>query len=142
MAKNSTEKHIKEIEQNEKKFQKLKEAERCKCAHKHSGAATVKSSRDQNDRPNTFVCTQCKDKIHMDRIDPVELEKACQLVNDACNIIKMACTPSDKNDAELLRKIAKVQFRCRNLIVDAYKTAVKGNNKKKKNNDGPSIRYR
>lgn len=135
----SSKKNIEAIEKQEKALRKFREKTQCDCCHKKDGGPTLAKSKDAGDGPLVYQCWNCKKKIDIERIDLEKVQDACKTIDRAIDVIKLKCSPNQPADAELIEKLSKVQFRLRNLIPDAYKTALKAGNKNKKKES--SIRY-
>lgn len=140
MAKNSIKKDMEMIDKQEKSLRKYREKRQCDCMHKRDGGPSLGKSKDPGDGNLVYQCWCCRKKVDLERIDQQKLEDACKLIDKAIDIIKLSCSTTDAADKELVEKLGKVQYRVRNLIPDAYKTALKANSKKGKKKES-SIRY-
>ena len=137
---NKIRKDMEAIDKQEKSLRKFREKKQCDCMHKDADGPSLIKSKEQGAKPLDYKCINCRKMVDLERIPQEKLKDACDTVDKAIDIIKLSCSPKDAADKELVEKLGKVQYRIRNLIPEAYKTALKANSKRGKKHD-KSISY-
>jgi hypothetical protein len=129
-------KQSEELDKQEKHFGKYKEELKAKCTHTRNGELTLVPKKDGNkDGELVYVCKQCRKVLRFSRIDENDLQKSIDLIDQAIDIIKASANTNNENDDEMVKRMAKVQYRLRNDIMPYYKAATSRNNRGNKNRD-------
>lgn len=122
------------LQKQRSRFAKVEEELQSKCLHTKNGELALIPSH--SGEPNTYVCHLCRKVVKLSRVEPEELENAIGTIDRACDIIKLNVVADRDEDIDVAEKIAKLQYRVRNLLKPCYFASLKnGNRGKKKNRD-------
>lgn len=140
MADNAIRKRTDAVIKNERNLFKVKEDLKAQCTHTiHGEPSFIPSNEPKVEGLHKYICKQCQKVITITSIDEEELQKACDLIDRAIDIIKITASSSSANnedDAEVMHKLAKMQYRIRNDLMPTYKAALKkSNNRANKHNN-------
>jgi len=125
-------KQAEEIDRQNKKFNKYREELKAKCTHTRNGELTLVRGKNSNNGELVYICKQCKKELHFNQMSEAELQEACNKIDSAIDVIKVNANPNNENDVEMLKKMAKTQYRL-GEIVAYYKAATSRNNKHRGN---------
>jgi len=136
MSENVIRKKTSAVADSEKKLGKIKEELRAQCTHTKNGEPSLVPSNDPRVQGELkYVCKQCMKPVIISSISEDELENACNIVDRAVDIIKItAGNINSENDAEIINKLAKLQFRIRNDLMPIYRASLKKGNRNNKPN--------
>lgn len=117
-------KEIEDVTKQERTLDKIKETLKCQCTHTKKGDFTLvrKSGEERK-----WICKQCQKIIAIERIDENELQKAIDIIDNAIDVIKLSTDTGRDDDAKVVEKVGKMQYRLRNEILPFYKAAVQKN---------------
>ena len=83
------------------------------------------------------MCRVCKKSLDISNIPEEKFAEALAIIDSVCDLSKMYLNLSTEKDLDLLKDIAKLQYKINNMLPDMYKTIRKGGNKKKNKNNNP-----
>lgn len=120
-----------EINNRRKKLDVAEEENVCMCSHKEKGQPNFAKGQRQGE----WVCRNCHKPIKVSfKPTEEEIDKAIALLDNMCDIVKLTLDEKNEADQDILKKVAKFQFRTRNFIKKVYLASLKKNQKKGNNN--------
>ena len=130
-------KKVDAVLKNERSLAKVKEEAKAQCTHTfHGEPAFVPSNAPKVNGQLEYFCKLCHKSIIITNIQEDELQKACNLIDRAVDIIKItASAVNSDDDKKIIEKMAKLQYRVRNDLVPTYRASIKRNTKKDKRNN-------
>ena len=130
MQKMNYRKTTKRINNQQKELSKQKEKVQCSCQHKKDGQATLVRKKGGN--PFEWVCYQCEKLVNLKRIEEDDLQNAISILDAAIDIAKFSCRENSSVDNNFQGKLAKTQYRIRNVILPIYRAALNENQRREK----------
>ena len=134
-AGNNIKKQVDAIEKQQGSMKVLLEQAKSKCTHTKNGDLDIVPSNNRQTGELKYICRKCRKEIDLKKIAKEDLENACNIIDRAIDVIKLQLDPSKESDEEILKKMAKTQFRVRNDIVKTYGAALQKNNRGNGNRD-------
>lgn len=130
MAERNIKKQLEVVEKQEKDLRNLRETFMCECDHKHrqSGDIDIVPIKNKQQGQLKYICKRCKKNLDLRKISEQELHSACDTLDRAIDIIKMSLDPQREEDAKILKRVAKTQYRVRNEIEKMYTASLQRNN--------------
>ena len=128
---------------NQRAMEKVKLHYQCKCAHRDPNGSFALNTPGQNSKKSQFtgaplyMCRVCKKSLDISNIPEEKFNEAMAIIDSVCDLSKMYLNLSTEKDLDLLKDIAKLQYKINNMVPDMYKTIRKGGNKKKNKNNNP-----
>lgn len=126
-----------EIQKRRASLNVAEEENLCRCNHKsHNGTDLTR-----NGQTGEYICRKCHKPIDFKKKpSDQQLQEALDLVDTVCDYIKISLDSNNEKDNEMLKKIAKYQFRTRNMIMQVWKAVGKKASKRsnRNNNDEQS----
>jgi hypothetical protein len=125
-------KKIDAVIKNERSMGKIKEEAKAQCTHTLNGEpAFIPSNEPRTDGKLKYICKLCQKPITITNISEDELQKACDIIDRAVDIIKItAGSINNDEDSKMIEKMSKLQYRVRNDLIPTYRASTKRNNKK------------
>lgn len=108
------------IREQRQQLEKLDEQTICSCPHTERGDLNVTPARNRSQGQLLYICKGCEKEVDFTKIPEDELRKACNTIDRACDTIKISLDMQNPHDQELLKEIAKTQYRVRNQIATLY----------------------
>ena len=144
MAENAIRKKIEALNKSERSISKVKEEAKSQCTHTlHGDPALVPSNEPRSEGQLKYTCKLCQKPLTISSISDEELQNACNIIDRAIDIIKIsAASINNEEESDLIKKLAKTQYRVRNDLVPTYKAAIKKNGRhSKRNNNNHNNNY-
>lgn len=130
------------IDKQEKALARMKEEIKANCEHTKNGDLQLVPGNKQSDGELVYICKKCRKVIRLTKISEEELTRACDIIDSACDIIKISLDLNREDDQKVSKRIAKTQFRVRNEIAALYGASLKkgkrsggGHNNNNNNNE-------
>jgi len=128
MQKMNIKKTSRRIKNQQHELSKQSEKIKCACNHKKDGQATL--VRKKGGSPYEWICYQCEKVVNLKKIDEDDLQNAIDLIDTALDVAKFSCRENNAADNNFQGKLAKTQYRVRNVVAPVYKAALNENQKK------------
>lgn len=127
----NTKKELENIQRNRRALGKSEELLKTQCTHTKHGQLTITptGNNSQKGGTNTYICKQCGKDVLISMITDQEIRRACEIIDIACDTVKITLDRSREDDDDIFKKVSKLQFRVRNEIIDFYNAAAKRNRK-------------
>ena len=128
------------VRANEKSLVRARLQIQCACVHR-DGNGAINLDPPHGEKSSItgaplYTCHECYKKIDLNSISQEEFERALNVIDRICDVSKLRLDCKTDRDRELLSNIAQFQFQLNEMVRNLYNTAVKGNNKKKKQHRG------
>lgn len=130
MAENrNIKKQLEVVDKQERSLKILREEAKCVCCHKHLQSGDLDIVPAQNRAPGElkYLCKKCRKDLDLKKIPETELTDACNTIDRAIDVIKLSLDPQKEDDAKILKRVSKVQFRVRNEIPKMYAASLQKN---------------
>ena len=136
-------KQVDAIDQQENSLKIIREKMKTSCCHndKH-GDPNVVPKKNSKQGDLKYLCKECRKDLCFKKIEENDMNAAIELLDRACDIIKLSLDLTREKDQAIHKKISKVQFILRNEIMKYYAAVIKKNkkdNKQKRNNNERSM---
>ena len=129
MAENNIKKQVETINKQEKGLRLLREKAKTRCTHTRKGELDIVPAKDRKQGELKYICCKCGKELYLNKIDEQTLRGACTVVDNSCDVIKLSLDPDRDEDAQVLKNVAKTQYRVRNEILKLYAAALAKNKK-------------
>lgn len=129
MAERNIKKQLEVVAKQERSLRVVREEMMCDCDHKHRQSGDIDIVPAQNRAPGElkYKCKRCQKDLDLKKIQEQELKDACNTIDRAIDVIKMSLDPQREDDAKILKRVSKVQFRVRNDIPKMYAASLQKN---------------
>jgi len=123
------------IREQERNLHKLNEKNMCDCTHTKpkTGDLDIIPARDRQHGELKYVCNECEKDLYLDPIPEDDLRFACDVIDRACDTIKISLDLSKESEQKMRDNVSETQYRVRNEIIKMYGAALKSNNKSRGN---------
>lgn len=141
MKNGNIKKSVEAIDKQERNLKTLREQAKSQCNHTKNGDLDIVPANNRQQGELKYICRKCQKTLDFSKIPEDELRGACDCVDRAIDVIKLQLDPSKEADAEILKRVSKVQYRVRNDIIKLYAASLKknrGNNKNSSNYNNDS----
>lgn len=141
MSKINYKKTTQRIKKQKKTLDKQSEKVKCACGHKRDGQATL--VRKKGGQPTDWLCYQCEKNVNLKRITDEEMDEAIDVLDRAIDVIKFSCRENVAADTQFQAKLAKTQYRVRNVVKQAYKACLNENSRRERrsSNNGGGVKW-
>lgn len=99
-----------------------------KCSHTNENG---KLKIEPTGEPGMVRCKRCGTKFSFNRIDKTDGEKACRVIHDMINQIKVL-SEVPKNDAEIISRLGNIDFELLDVLMIYQRSLERYHNDKKK----------
>lgn len=133
-------KEVDQVTKQERELGLLRENLKCTCVHTKKGDLTLVRVPEDASK---YRCKQCQKVIKISRLDDKEIQDAIDVLDRMVDTIKLSSDVNREDDAKMVKKLAKFQFRLRNEIMPFYNASIKKNNqgRGKRNNNNRNDNY-
>lgn len=141
MKNGNIKKSVEAIEKQERNMKTLLEQAKSQCNHTKNGDLDIVPANNRQQGELKYICRKCKKTLDLRKIPEDELRGSCDCIDRAIDVVKLQLDPNKEADAEILKRVAKVQYRVRNDIIKLYAASLKknrGNNKNSSNYNNDS----
>lgn len=123
-------KRYEEINHQHRELNKAGEENQTRCTHTRAGNLTLISARGKgNNGELVYVCKKCGKEVRLTALDDATVSNALKVVDQMIDSIKMSANENNEHDAEMIKKLAKVQYITRNKLATYYKASTTKNNR-------------
>ena len=121
-------KQVEAIDKQDRNLKVLREQMKSKCPHTDkNGDLDIVPKQNRQNGELTYVCKRCQKVLNLKKISPDELRHACEVIDNACDVIKLSLDTQKDVDLDILKKMGKVQYRVRNEVEKFYDASLKKN---------------
>jgi hypothetical protein len=121
-------KQVEAIDKQDRNLKVLREQMKSKCPHTDkNGDLDIVPKQNRQNGELTYICKRCQKTLNLKKISPEQLAQACEIVDNACDVIKLSLDTQKEADLEILKRIGKVQYRVRNEVQKYYDASLKKN---------------
>ena len=121
-------KQVESLNTHEQKLKVLREQMKSKCPHTDkNGDLDIVPKQNRQNGELLYICKRCGKELNLKKINEEELRAACELIDRACDVVKLSLDLQREGDQEILKRIGKTQYRARNEIVKLYGASLKKN---------------
>jgi len=123
------------IDKQEKQLGRLREEIKAKCTHTRNGELQLVPSNNRQPGELKYFCKVCRKEITLSKLPEETLTNAIDALDRACDVIKISLDANREDDAKILKRISKTQFRLRNELLPLYGASLKKSNRGAKRNN-------
>lgn len=105
------------------------------CTHCSAPTRTALSYKDKNGK-TVWICKICGEEVDLNRIDDQTLKDAIETVSQACNLIKIMSSGSEKDQKIVRDIVAEIQLKVNAYLFHLYKTSLASTAKQKQHGGG------
>ena len=129
MAERNIKKQLEVVDKQERSLKVIREEMMCDCDHKHRQSGDIDIVPAQNRSPGElkYKCRRCRKDLDLKKISEQDLRDACVTIDKAIDVIKLSLDPQREDDAKILKRVSKVQYRVRNDISKLYAASLQKN---------------
>ena len=137
MAENrNIKKQVEMIDKQEKSLSKIRETMKSKCTHTDkNGDLDIVQAKNRQKGEFKYICRRCRKELDLSKIPEDVLTSALDIVDRACDVIKLSLDTDREDDQDILKNVSKTQYRCRNDIKKLYAASLQKNQKGGKRKD-------
>lgn len=121
-------KQVEAIDKQDQSLKVMREQMKSRCPHTDkNGDLDIMPKQNRQSGELTYICKRCKKELDLKKIAEQDLQNACNLIDRACDVIKLSLDTQRDGDQEILKRVGKVQYRVRNEIMKLYGASLKKN---------------
>lgn len=118
------------LAEHEKKVQHKRLKAKSLCTHCSSPTNTALTYKDENGKV-VWICKICGERVDLSRINDDRLKDAIDTVSQACNLIKIMSSGSEKDQRIVHDIVAEIQFKANAYLFNLYKGSLASSAKQK-----------